>query len=500
MSVMPPNYILPPEILNEIFLLALPHAKRGNYDALPTEDHTAVAVSQTCKFWRQVALESSALWTEIYIQLLVIQMPQGGQDRVVTFPRLDVVDLWLERSKQRPLTIVVDGASSDWQLPELLSRLLREIHRWRNVDFQIGNLDKCVLGALQDPICAPKLEAFSLRTNISFEGSDLVSALPLEIWNESPLLRQFTLVAGVVNSDSETYFLNWAKAVVSGIPCSRLTHLCIGGPIGGKERLSISEAISILSMASNLISCILTSVANHDNPVRPIVRKEKLIRLENLENLSITANHRLGLHSTNAAILGPLQVSLILCFVSMPNLKSLVLVDKQFWLDPSLGPLVRRFGCKLQELVLHVLCESHDVIEFLVASPELTQLCVWNAEDVFLSELVRFAKEEYQLDLRRDLCNKLEKLALGKGIYNAEVLASIVFGDTRVSSKERKGWPLQSLIILDEHAEDSSEGEEVVSHNLDLDWLDGLQPKIEVDIIPLSDYIVEWVNEYTGRR
>lgn len=493
--------MLPAEILNEIFLLALPHAKKGNFEALPTEDHTAVAVSQTCRLWRTVALHSSALWTEIFIQLLTVQDPQGDQDCVVTFPRLELVDLWLERSRERLLTIVIDGASSDWEHSQLLSRLLQEVHRWRNIDFQIGKLDSSVLTALQSPVSAPQLETFALRTNISLEGSDLSTALPSAIWKKSPLLRQFSLVASVTTYNApDVPFTNWAHTVAFGVPYSRLTHLCIGGPVRGSEGLSVSEVISLLSLAGNLVSCIFTSVSNYTDPGVPSDLDDiETIHLERMENLSITANSRLRNEEAFPQS-QPLSISSLLTCFSMPNLKSLLLADDEFWHARDLSVFLLLSECHLQELVLHVVSEVWEVFEHLTVCRGLTHLClseVWTAGEKFLWELVEYSQKIYKTDLRL-LCPNLETLALAKEAYSAEAIANLVSEDMIILSNGPKRWPLKSLSIFDESLYEATAGEESTSQSLDLKWLDSLQPTVEVNILPVSDYTVQWVADFTG--
>ncbi|KAJ7915577.1 hypothetical protein B0H13DRAFT_2453881 [Mycena leptocephala] len=102
---------LPLEISSEIFLLCLP------LQPMPGADDAPMLLLNICNAWTDIALSTPALWAAIHINF-----PHGEGFK-------EVITIWLQRARNRPLTISLDGefdqsvAPFIWQHAQQLKHL-----------------------------------------------------------------------------------------------------------------------------------------------------------------------------------------------------------------------------------------------------------------------------------------------------------------------------------------------------------------------------------------
>lgn len=140
---MPPSAfaMLAPEILSDIFSLALPDDEIHTH--LNTESPSNV--SQVSRSWRQLAISTSSLWSRISF-ICGDDEPSWdtSKNRVRQIHQtLRAWDTWIERSKAWPLKITViqmpnffPGEQEAGSL--LLDKAMSLFHRWHDVELTIN--------------------------------------------------------------------------------------------------------------------------------------------------------------------------------------------------------------------------------------------------------------------------------------------------------------------------------------------------------------------------
>ncbi|KAJ7859526.1 hypothetical protein B0H14DRAFT_3629560, partial [Mycena olivaceomarginata] len=207
-----PVLTLPNEITTEIlFIHFLP-----NYPRWPplTGPDSPTLLAQICREWRDIALETPALWRAISL----------SNSRIPFEHRVHLCNLWLSRSRCSPLSLeLYRHPIYPLHMNELVSALVSHRARWERLivnDFSLSHLL-----AMDGPM--PLLRTLELYTdNLDIQVSFL----------EAPLLRTVVLW----DAATETIALPWAQ----------LTSLTLSD-------VSPQYCASILRQTSNLIHCAL---------------------------------------------------------------------------------------------------------------------------------------------------------------------------------------------------------------------------------------------------
>ena len=153
---------LPPEILAAIFV----HLSNQEPDPLgsdlPRSIQDLVSVSHVCKFWREVAVTTPDLWTEI------------------NMTNLEAVEIFLERSGAVPLNVELRSANED-----ILQTVAAHAHRFRRFSVSTPRNPRYnPFAALRKP--APLLERLEISYPLDFQ--------PYTVFNDqAPRLRELTI-------------------------------------------------------------------------------------------------------------------------------------------------------------------------------------------------------------------------------------------------------------------------------------------------------------------
>ncbi|KAJ7755481.1 hypothetical protein B0H16DRAFT_715628 [Mycena metata] len=199
---------LPTEILSEIFL----HCSKEQDGCRPRP------VAAVCKRWREVALSTSRLWCNIYLN--------SEEEEIETESLHSLLALQLERSGQVPLSVVFWCPHAG---PSILELLLAVSHRWRTLDVNFLTPDQHEefrTSTSQFPL----LEKLTIRGALSLRLGNLYQPLPL--------LTELTLH-------------RLSCQVPSNIPWTRLTKCTLWHSSPGEVMNILHSAPQIVELSLN---------------------------------------------------------------------------------------------------------------------------------------------------------------------------------------------------------------------------------------------------------
>ncbi|KAF9072465.1 hypothetical protein BDP27DRAFT_1400877 [Rhodocollybia butyracea] len=202
----PADY-LPVELLREIFMFSLPD-DNWTHPLNASDPHTPYlppqyVISQVCSRWRNVAVSFPELWSTFGLESLVPH-------------HVTMVKLWMERSRQLPLTLYInnerchtleEACTSTTVTADVINLLRPHVHRWKSVTFKLSshchpstNVDVLPPGSLSllESFGGLPLDRCSLLEKVHFEVDDIQFAR----WHEgieqigemflsSPQLKEF---------------------------------------------------------------------------------------------------------------------------------------------------------------------------------------------------------------------------------------------------------------------------------------------------------------------
>ncbi|KAJ7684852.1 hypothetical protein DFH06DRAFT_1313219 [Mycena polygramma] len=165
---------LPPEILSEIFVQALP--PEDSLTPYPSGDWfwscrrtTVLAITHVCCYWREVAQSYSYLWSHIWIRLGTRHIIRG---------ECDALRLALEKSKQTKLAVRIDEDIEGVSILQARNVLALLERRKDTIDTLYLHMDLPLMTLLPTPMpCVTHLVVESLRTGV---GDDKTSAAETE--------------------------------------------------------------------------------------------------------------------------------------------------------------------------------------------------------------------------------------------------------------------------------------------------------------------------------
>ncbi|KAG1862097.1 hypothetical protein DFJ58DRAFT_725515 [Suillus subalutaceus] len=216
--VSPAPYLLPSELLGEIFLWCLPQI---NY-ITPSSNECPIVLTRVCRHWRAVALSTPRLWASLSISLLRADTPTG-----------DGYKRWLEKARSVPLSIRVlhDMDLSDGKAPLSIQWLRPFLGRcsdlwWHGPPIQ-GLLDNSV-------------QSLS-RFQVTFHKGNLLFSIP----SQMPQLRSAVLQSLTHDLHSlRSIDLPWHQLLDLKIQFARVsstTFLQVIGLCTQVQRVSVSS-------------------------------------------------------------------------------------------------------------------------------------------------------------------------------------------------------------------------------------------------------------------
>lgn len=408
-TLYPPHPLttLPEELLREVFLHCLP----TDEFIRPSRTSAPLLLCQVCGAWRASAIATPELWASISIGLL-------GR-----FPRVELLQLWLERAKNRPLSIsygqygVESGlpASSvghglaEEELTVFFCILFGRIAQWKSLRLCPREMVDVVLPAIPQS-GAPLLQKLCLFLPQSIKYEDYVLLYSADqslcdIWRNSTLLDTFSLFADdlYLDGDEDTLckllHIRWGELTTLTITASQ----------------TIAQCLEFLKECPNLVDCVFHSIYADEDDDDDFVTAlyPSTILCSSLRSLSLRYS-------------GPtsdLITDLLLTNTTIPALRRLTLYALQlFSLDPF-AAFIPRSSCHIEDLTLFgVIINEPCLLLFLeLISPTLVRLCIWHDAAGLNRFPVKYMTETVLHRLTRDdsysrspviLCPKLESVDL----------------------------------------------------------------------------------------
>lgn len=229
MNAVIPIARLPPELLAQIFVAYIAAMKGySSYRHRGSSHYYWVEVTHVCHHWREVALNTPKLWSDI-----LIESGCGSVERVQTF---------IARSKQAALHIAVLSTKEKWY--PTLQEVLREIHRAETLKLKLGR-DVLSVAMNHLPSKAPHLRLLDIQTPYNSTPSDYV-VFPLGKC-AAPSLTDLTISSHRVNWAKGIFPQSLARLYISG--GAQNTSLCkdVVEALDGLPALEYLQLIDVLS-------------------------------------------------------------------------------------------------------------------------------------------------------------------------------------------------------------------------------------------------------------
>ncbi|KAL0564001.1 hypothetical protein V5O48_018054 [Marasmius crinis-equi] len=145
-SPLPPIHGLPPEVLTKIFAI---HCVNVPISTRVIPD--IISISQVCRLWREIVLSTPSLWSDFEVTGSYYPRSSSGEiqeDMVEMFALIRKVRLFMERSKNVPLTLTLSLGVGGAKMQELLSILVESAERWKSLDIRSVDFHHPVLEPL----------------------------------------------------------------------------------------------------------------------------------------------------------------------------------------------------------------------------------------------------------------------------------------------------------------------------------------------------------------
>ncbi|KAL5513930.1 hypothetical protein ACEPAG_2691 [Sanghuangporus baumii] len=134
---------LPPEIVLDIFSAIIPKRTPGDEIISYTDSiFVPLLFSHICRPWRKLALSYGELWSHLCIDFITLRRRSKRKMMV------EIFDTWLSRTEGAPLNylfccnlIVEDDVAVHRGAEHIITTLLSQQHRWRNVHFVWSNVE-----------------------------------------------------------------------------------------------------------------------------------------------------------------------------------------------------------------------------------------------------------------------------------------------------------------------------------------------------------------------
>ncbi|KAJ7465295.1 hypothetical protein FB451DRAFT_433857 [Mycena latifolia] len=237
-TITSPLRLLPPEILSLIFM-ECPRAEVTETIKNPSPRLAPLLLVQICSRWRQIAMDTSALWTEF--QLVSVRRNKPRDTGLLT--------RWAANASPLPVSLAVEC-----HYPDLLQHAFAQIRRFNALRLQLFPASVCALGA-QDS--SDGLDVEDLRVDIADRYLNTRTG-SYSAFANSPSLRSFTLKC--YNAPQLSNLLKFS------LPWSQLTNMHIS------ESLSIACLI-VFMQCTNLVNCKFGMLETWDDngalPVNP---------------------------------------------------------------------------------------------------------------------------------------------------------------------------------------------------------------------------------------
>ncbi|KAJ7205959.1 hypothetical protein GGX14DRAFT_457762 [Mycena pura] len=223
-ALLSPVRTLPLDIIQEIFSACLPTDR----NCVMSASEAPVLLGRICSSWRAISLSTPSLWANIHIA-----------ESTSPPTRIEIFKTWLSRSGHWPLSISLEGSTSEWTMVPFIEAIISFAHRWQHIRLAVSEVALKVLGRLT-PTDVPILRSLWLNNFCFSPGFD---------WSQLEILCAANISRlGISGSQikAEALSLRW----------DQLTELDIGDT-SWHPHLTIEAILEMISKCSRLQSCKL---------------------------------------------------------------------------------------------------------------------------------------------------------------------------------------------------------------------------------------------------
>lgn len=342
------------ELCGMIFLHCLPNEGYTR----PSRLAAPLSISQVCRRWRSIALESPKLWCSIHIMRNL---------RARHFPSPALLSAWLTRAGKQRLEICFAPEDPDdrshrthaAEVKQILDTLVYFIDRWSDVKLYTRYVNISSLKHIPST-GAPRLESLELVGPSDFkEFSTRVS----NIWAASPRFKEFKMEHWGAPSTSPGFLS------IFNLPFQQLTSISLSSTV------SVIECIRMLQFSPKLVNCVFENISVGSLP-HP--SNAKVATLHNLRSLELTVDLLEFDNHSQHMILAP-----ILNTIKAPHLQSLILGSEERWSQQAFDAFMGWSQCPLESLTLDVVSLTDKDLEKCLhrVSNTLTHLKIHTGSD-----------------------------------------------------------------------------------------------------------------------
>jgi F-box-like len=322
-GILAPVRRCPDEILSEIFIHCIP---AQNLHVRVTK-RKPLLVDQICRRWREVALGTPALWSDVTVMHQERKNDAGRQAE----REAEMAQEWLRRAGVgRPISLKL--SSSLYSLPAdfigvILPAIWSTSNRWQHLHVQLSQrkangLSSMIFNSLQ-----------SLTLDVSPSPGEPIC----DVFETAPRLSHVELISGV-----QWYPLPWVQ----------LTDL--------SARLnSLDDCLTILSDCPNLVSCVFEGIMRGVDPSSRF--RQNLLRHSHLRNLKLETHF---------------NPPVFFDCLATPELRTIHLVDKSNYVFyEAIVNFLLRSSCTIVKLIWDMdVCSIRGVDQVIRVMPELEEL------------------------------------------------------------------------------------------------------------------------------
>ncbi|KAJ7609551.1 hypothetical protein DFH06DRAFT_1376123 [Mycena polygramma] len=355
-----PIRIMPPEILQEIFVACLP----TRHFPIMEASYAPLLLGRVCRTWRTISLSTPVLWSAVHV---VVQLfGDSGQDLIQEL--CGKLLMWLQRSGDCPLFISIGAIRGSDEPDSDLTTMLDIIKTYSRR-----------LKALKVPSMASRSGIHSILSNLA--PPELPSLEVLDISEDYSLSADsvtLQLLPGLPNLHNLSLRYSWT-ADVSIPPCSwaRFTSLCLESELHFFS-LNASQLMELVAQCVNLNNCRLAFPRSVDHDGVPFPTSTATLRQTALLHLRTLAVR--GDFAVNALF----NVAGILDALTLPALRELRLQENHASIRPSssvcdmfvaTNELMDRSSCEFRELIIDFrIGDVEALLQCLYRSSSLTML------------------------------------------------------------------------------------------------------------------------------
>ena len=404
------------ELCAMIFLRCLPD---GNY-ARPSRLAAPLSISQVCRRWRAIAMESPKLWCSIHIM---------RNPRARHFPSPTLLNAWLTRAGKQPLEICFAPEDPDdrshrthaAEIKPILDTLVYFIDRWRDVKLWTRYVNMSSLKHIPST-GAPRLESLELIGPSDFkEFSTRVS----NIWAASPRFKEFKMEHRGAPSTSPEFL------TIFNLPFQQLTSISLSNTV------SVIECIRMLQFSPKLVDCVFENISVGSLP-HP--SNAKVATLHNLRSLELTVDLLEFDNHSRHMILAP-----ILNTIKAPRLQSLILGSEERWSQQAFDAFMGWSQCPLESLTLDMVSLTDKDLEKCLhrVSNILTHLKIHTGSD-HPSPLRPALLQKLSFDTRGFYCPLLKTISVDRQTI---LVSDGAFGSMIKSRWYNSGRRLRKVVL-----------------------------------------------------